>query len=860
MDTPADRAAGSQPAASPKTDQTTAAAPVPRSVHEALDRTWRDPTGFLGGLMALQNDTLGWRVMGTAFSFFLLGGINALLIRLQLIIPENDLVSPQSFNQFFTMHGSTMMFLFAVPMLEGFAILLLPFILGNREMPFPRLGVFSFWIFLFGGLLFYASFLFNSVPDDGWFAYVPLSGPVYSPGLDMDFWLLALGVSEIGAIAFGVEIIIAILYMRAPGMTISRMPVYAWAMLITAFSILFAFTPLMVGSGLLEFDRQFGTQFFNPATGGNPLLWQHIFWIFGHPEVYIQLLPALGFVSMIVPVFARQRLIGYPYVVMALLAIGIISFGLWAHHMFTVGLPSSVLSFFAAASTMVAIPSGVQIISYLATIWTGRPIFRTSFLFVIGFIVLFVLGGITGVMVASTPFDWQVHDSYFVVAHFHYVLVGGVTFPIFAAIYYWFPKFTGRLMDERLGKWHFWLFFIGFNVTFFPQHFLGLMGMPRRVYTYPSGMGWDGYNLVSTIGSLILAAGVLAFLANLYLSARRGAAAGNNPWEADSLEWATASPPPSYGFAVLPIVRSRHPLWDQTELTEGEAHTQNLVQALGRWPLNWRAALVTTPLDARPAEVFRVAGPSIWPFVAAVGLIVIFASEIWRQHTATLVGALILLGAIVAWHWPERWEGDPDEEAQFADEHGVLVRTHGSRAVARGGMLLSILIYLIALATMVFSYFYIRLENPAWPPETVPRPEGLFPIISSILLILAGAVMRLAHGRLMAGETGRLRARLAAALALGLAAAAVQIYALTRLGYGWTFNAYASVFYLLAGYMIGMLIVGLVMAALVLFWATRGYYTPQRFVGVEVTALFWYALALGWLVTMAVLYLTPVLT
>ncbi|NLG70914.1 MAG: hypothetical protein GX495_02560 [Chloroflexi bacterium] len=412
-------------------------ASVPRTVHEALDFTWQDPPGLIGALMALQNDTLGTRVMGTAFMFFLLGGINALLMRIQLARPENDFLTAQSFNQFFTMHGSTMMFLFAVPLLEGFAILLLPFLLGNREMPFPRLGVFTFWIFLFGGLLFYASFLFQEVPDTGWFAYPPLSELTFSPSLAMDFWLLALGVSEIGAIAFGVEIIIAIVNMRAPGMTISRMPLYAWAMLITAFAIVFAFTTLLIASLLLELDRGYGTRFYDPTGGGSPLLWQHLFWIFGHPEVYIQLLPALGFVFMITPVFARRRLVGYPYVVMALLAIGILSFGLWAHHMFAVGLPPTSLTFFAAASTMVAIPSGVQIIANLATIWTGRPVFLTPFLFVIGFIVLFVMGGITGVMVASLPLDWQVHDTYFVVAHFHYVLIGGVTFPVFAAAYYW---------------------------------------------------------------------------------------------------------------------------------------------------------------------------------------------------------------------------------------------------------------------------------------------------------------------------------------------------------------------------------------------------------------------------------------
>jgi len=859
MDTPADQAGGEESAARPKPQPSPDLA-IPRSVHEALDRTWQDPPGFLGRLMALQNDALGSRVMITAFSFFLLGGLNALLIRLQLIVPENTLISPQSFNQFFTMHGSTMMFLFAVPMLEGFAILLLPFVLGSREMPFPRLGVFSFWIFLFGGLLFYSSFLFQAVPDAGWFAYPPLSDRLFSPGRGMDFWLLALGVSEIGAIAFGVEIIIAILNMRASGMSISRMPLYAWAMLITAFMILFAFTPLMVGSGMLEFDRQFGTQFFNPATGGDPLLWQHLFWIFGHPEVYIQLLPALGMISMIIPVFSRRRLVGYPLVVTGLLAIGLISFGIWAHHMFTTGLPSAALTFFAAASVVIAIPSGVQVLSYVATLWSGRPWMRTPLLFAIGFLVLFVLGGITGVMVATIPFDWQVHDSYFVVAHFHYVLIGGVTFPIFAAFYYWFPKFGGRLLDERLGKWNFWLMFIGFNLAFFPQHVLGLLGMPRRVYTYPVDMGWDGYNLLSTLGAFILALGVLVFVINLGYSARRGQPAGDNPWEADSLEWATTSPPPSYGFAVLPVVRSRHPLWDQADLSEGEPRTRSLVQALGRWPLSWRAALVTSPLEARPLEVFRVSGPSIWPFIAAVGLIIIFASEIWSAHTMTLIGALVLLGAITGWHWPERLPEDDTEAAAFEREHGVPVRKHGSRAVARGGMLLGILIYLIALGSMLLGYFYLRLQNPAWPPETLPRPAPVYAILSSALLILGSLGMRWAHSRVLRDEAGPLRAGLAAAFLLGLAAVGVQVYSLVQLNYGWTFNAYASIYYLLSGFMIAVAALGLVMNALVQFWAWRGHYSARHSTGVELAALFWFAVTLGWLVTFAVLVLVPVLT
>src|SRR5688572_29864328 len=446
------------------------------------------------------------------------------------------------------MHGSVIMYLVILPMLEGFTILALPFLLGSREMPFPRLGVFSYFTFLFGGLLFYSSALLEVVPNTGWTAYVPLSNKTYSPGLPLDYWLLGLSVAEIGAIAAGVEIIIAILKMRAPGMTLSRMPLFAWAMLVTAFMLIFAFTTLLIGSLLLELDRKHGTQFFNPDAGGSPIIWQHLFWIFGHPEVYIQFLPATGMVSMILPVFARRPINGYNFIALAVVATGFISFGLWVHHMFTAGLPQIALSFFAVASIMIAIPSGVQFFAWITTIWEGRPQWRTPFLFAAGFLVLMLIGGITGVMVAAVPLDWQVHDSYFVVAHLHYVLIGGVVFPIFGGFYYWLPKFTGKLLNERLGRWNFWLMFVGINVAFFPMHIVGLLGMPRRVYTYPAGLGWDIYNLISTVGTGILVTGVGLFASNVIYSWWKGKPAGDNPWGGDTLEWGTPSPPLNYGF------------------------------------------------------------------------------------------------------------------------------------------------------------------------------------------------------------------------------------------------------------------------------------------------------------------------
>lgn len=833
--------------------------PVGGSPREQLDRLWADPPGFLGWFASLQNDALGTRIMATAFIFFLAGGVNALLIRLQLVRPQANIISAQTFNEAFTVHGSAMMFLFAVPMLEGFAILLLPFILGNRDMPYPRLGAFTFYIFGLGGLLFFSSYLFGAVPDDGWFAYTPLSGPYFSPGLEMDFWLLALGVAEVGAIAAGVEIIIAVLRMRAPGMSIGRIPIFAWAFLVMAVSIIFAFTTLFVTTMMLEADRHFGTQFYNSLLGGSPLLWQHLFWIFGHPEVYIQFIPAAGMVSMIVPVFSRQRFVGYNYVAMALVATGFLSFALWAHHMFTVGLPQVTASFFSAASILIAIPAGVQIFSWIATIAAGRPVWRTPFLFVIGFLIIFIMGGLTGVMVGVAPFDWQVHDSYFVVAHFHYVLIGGVTFPVFAALYYWMPKFRGRLLDERLGKVNFWLMFIGLHLTFFPMHIVGLLGMPRRYYTYLPGLGWDIYNLISTIGSFILAAGILTFVVNLFYSMRSGKPAGDNPWGADSLEWATASPPPSQNFTTLPIVRSRHPLWDQADLHSGEERMVRFTEALGRWPLHWRAAVTTSLVDAKPKEVFRLAGPSHWPLLVAVGLITIFAAEIFLLRSLVLTGAVLMVIGLIGWHWPDRIPVT-EEELAFEREHGVEVRPNGSRAVARWGMWLLIIIIGVALATLLYSYFYLRIQSPIWPPETIPAPALTLPVAATLLAVAAALIMFWTQRRIAADRVGAARIGLLVTLLAGAAAATLLYLSMTRLPFDHMQHAYGSIFYALAGLLLVLTVGGLGQTLFTLVWAFRGRYSGREHVAIEVGQDMWAALAAFWVVTTAILYGAPYLT
>ena len=684
---------------------------------------WADPPGLKGRLMAVQNDKIGKRLLFTGFFFLLLGGsVDSLVMRLQLAFPENDFISPELYNELFTNHGSVTMFLVILPITEGFAILLLPFLLGTREMPFPRLGAYSFFTYLMGGLFYYSSTLWQAVPNAGWFAYTPLSTARFSPGLNLDFWVLGLSVAEVAAIAAGIEIVISILKFRAPGMTLSRMPLFAWAMLVTAFMIIFAFTTLVVGSLLLELSRSFNFRFFDPEAGGSSLLWQHLFWIFGHPEVYIQFLPAAGVVSMIVPVFVRRKIAGYGWLVAAFIAIGFMSFALWAHHMFTVGLPPVVLSFFSAASIAIGVPAGIQIFSWLVTMASGRPVWKTPLLFVAGFIITFVIGGITGVMVASAPFDSQAHDSYFVVGHLHYVLIGGVAFPIFAAAYYWLPKYTGKLLDERLGKINFWLMFVGLHVTFFPMHIVGLLGMPRRFYTYDADTGWGPYNLVSTIGAFVLFSGILVFILNLVYSRYRGAPAGANPWGADTLEWSVSSPPPDQGFSIPPIVHSRHPLWDQDDLHTGEPRTVALLNALAHWPLKWRAALVTGTNDGQPEEVIRVSGPSIWPFVAACGTVLLFIGEMVHHLALIGVAAAIVIAAVVLWNRPEPVATTEEEEEAFEATHGISVRVDGGRTLATWGMGMAILVAAVAFGTALLGYFYLRIENEDWPPPGVPDP------------------------------------------------------------------------------------------------------------------------------------------
>lgn len=524
---------------------------------------------------------------------------------------------------------------------------LLPKMLGARDLAFPRLGAYAYWCYVFGGLMLVVALLAGIAPASGWFMYTPLSNAVYSPGMGADVWLIGVTFAEISALCGAVELVVSILRLRAPGMSLNRMPLFAWYMLVTALMILTGFPPLILGSILLELERALGWPFFEAARGGSPLLWQHLFWMFGHPEVYIIFLPALGMVSTVVETFTRRRIFGYPVMVLALAMTALFAFGLWVHHMYATGLPRLGNTFFMGASMIIAIPSGVQIFCWLATLWQGRPRFATPLMYMLGFIVVFVLGGLTGVMLASVPLDLQLHDSFFVVAHFHYVLIGGAVFPLIGALYYWWPKLTGRMPGERAGQWSFWLLFIGFNVTFFPQHLLGLAGMPRRVYTYAQGLGWDGLNLLSTAGSIVIGMSVLVTAWNLLRSLRRGEHAPPNPWDAGTLEWATASPPPTWNFAHQPVATDAHPLWRERES----------LPCMSGLALDKRELLLTSGVEARPDVRETSPGPSIWPLATALAVAALFVGSIYTPW-AVVIGALPVTVTLIGWFWPKSLRED----------------------------------------------------------------------------------------------------------------------------------------------------------------------------------------------------------
>jgi cytochrome c oxidase subunit I+III len=824
---------------------------------QAFNETWNEPSGFPGQLATVDNFRIGVRFLVTSFSFFLIAGVFALLMRIQLVRSENTFLGPEVYNRMFTMHGTVMMYLFAVPFQEGLAALLLPWLLGARDLAYPRLTAFSFWVFLFSGLIFFSGFLFDAVADIGWFAYTPLSAPAFA-GKGIDFWVVGLGAAEVAGIAAGAELTVSILRLRAPGMSLDRMPLYAWAWLATAVMIVFAFTTLFIATLLLELDHDLGTRFFNDQKGGNHLLWQHLFWFFGHPEVYIIFLPATGVVSMIVGAFAR-RIVGYTWIVVAILLTGFLSFGLWVHHMYTTGLPELSLYFFAGASLMIAIASGVQIFAWIASLWGRRPALKTPLLFVLGFIFIFVLGGLTGVMVAVVPFNLQVHDTYFLVAHFHYVLIGGAVFPMLAGIYYWLPKFCGRMPNERLGKWSFWLTFLGFNATFFPMHIMGLLGMPRRVYTYPASLGLDGYNLFATLGAFVLAVGFLLFVANVLFALRFGAEADRNPWGGDSLEWTLPSPP---GFALyprLPTVSSRHPLWAKETIRPADETAARAVEALDHRPVGWRATLLVDVITGSPQALARLATPSYMPCVAALGVVLVTVATIAKLFLLVPVGMVICVAAVVSWLWPNRKELELMRTSTLPDETGLPIFTTGGKSLGWLGLLFLMAVLGWCFGTLIYSYFYLRLYSAEWPQGGLPAPDLQFAGLLYAIIPAAATAFGGAWHALHCGNKRLCMLALAVGSSLLVLFLALHFVHLSRMEFTPRTNAYGSIFFVLGWAVDVLVLIGLGLAGTALARARLEGEHWRLFLALhmQMTAHYGYFAGAAAVVVYGTLYLSP---
>lgn len=822
--------------------------PRPAGELEALERAWEPPKG-LRRLTAVNNTQIGLYYLATALLFFVAAGVLALIMRAQLAVPDNTLVSAGTFNQLFTMHGTVMMFLFAVPVVEAMAVWLLPNMLGARDLPFPRLSAYAFWAYAIGGFCFFLTVFFGASPDGGWFMYPPLTSKEYSPGIGADWWLLGIGFIEISAIAGAIELVVGVLLTRAPGMTLWRMPLFAWAALVTGLMIVFAFPAIIAGTILLELERAFDWPFFIPARGGDPLLWQHLFWFFGHPEVYIIFLPAAGMVSMIVPTMARTKLVGYTAIAWALVGVGAISFLLWMHHMFTAGLGPWSLYLTSAASFAVAIPSGVQVFGWIATFWKGRVRMQSPTLFLLGFFFIFVLGGLTGVMVAVLPFDWQVHDSYFIVAHLHYVLIGGMVFPLFAAFYYWMPLVNGQRLSERVARWAFGLMFAGFNLAFFPMHIAGLEGMPRRVYTYAEATGWTLWNALSTAGAFVFAAGVALCFADLLRVAFKPQREPGNPWEAATLEWV---PQESYGVRSIPQVRSREPLWDQPTLAREVVEGRHWLPGTA---FGGRETLFTTPVAARIRHLIRLPGDGWMHFIAAAGTAGFFLLLTVSWFLPAFVSAVVAVAAILAWVWElDRSPGAPT--AVIGDGVSVPSVAIGRRSHSWWAMVVLAAVDATIFASLAFAHLHVSMKLDVCPPPGAQLPQA-GPWAAGLYLLgalcLAAAVRRMRHP----GSQGLLRAAVALAMVLSTGAFALDVAAHVQAGLAPTHHAWAASIAAMLGWQGLHAVILLVMGGYLLARSFAGLLRPDARATLDNTAFFWGYTAVQGMAIVALVRLLP---
>ena len=641
---------------------------IPRTFDERRDQDladrlkeiWETKPGFIGALGSVDHKSIGIRYIVTSLVLLIVGGVEALIMRVQLARPNANVLTPEQYNQLFSMHGITMIFLYALPILSGFSNYLWPLMIGSRDVAYPRMNALSYWIYVASALFLYSGLFLGAMPNAGWFNYVPYANKTYNPGVNIDIYSLGMILFGMSSTVGAINFVVTFLRMRCPGMSINRVPIVVWGTLTANAGNIFAVPAVSLAFFLLWMDRNYGTHIFDATQEGQPLLWQHLFWLFAHPWVYVIVLPSMGLVSDALPVFCRRPLVGYTFVALGTVTTMIIGFGVWLHHMFATGLPNAALSFFGVASIVIAIPSAVAVFSWTATIWTGRPEFKTPFLFFASFIVLFVIGGVSGFMTGVVPVDWQLTDTYFVVAHLHYVLLGINVFPVIGALYFWFPKMSGRMLSERLGQWNFWLMFVGVNLAFFPMHITGLLGMPRRIYTYPTGYGWDALNMATSIGSFLFAIGVLVFVINVAVSLRRGAAAGDNPWDAATLEWSVSSPPPPYNFKVIPIVETRNPLWEDRLNVSGAR--SNLGQG---FVLNHgKENTATTAFDAEPDVIVKMPEDSYAPLLLTVALTLFMAALGVHLLWLAGLGVLGMVASGILWAWPRQSLGQRVEGAR----------------------------------------------------------------------------------------------------------------------------------------------------------------------------------------------------
>lgn len=822
-----------------------------RSAEEKqLRAVWKNPPGWRYWT-SVNNTEVGLWYGSTAFAFMLFAGVLGLLVRAQLAVPENDLLSAEFYNQVYTLHGTVMMFLFAVPIFEAVAIYLLPPMLGTRELPFPRLGAFGFWSFLIGGVFVCGSIFFNAAPNAGWFMYPPLATSEQA-GIGADIWLLGLSFIEVASLAAAVELIVGIMKCRAPGMRVNIMPLFAWYLLIVAGMILFAFPPLIAGDLLFEMQRMFDWPFFDPERGGDPLLWQHLFWIFGHPEVYIIFLPAIALLAMIVPTFAGRPIVGYSWIVLAAVGTGFLSFGLWVHHMFATGLPQISLAFFSAASGAVAIPTGVQIFVFVATMLAGRVIFSIPMLFAMGGIAIFVMGGLTGVMVALVPFDWQAHDTYFVVAHLHYVLIGGMLFPVFAGLYYYYPLIDGKQMSQRVGRFAFWMMFTGFNITFFPMHVAGLRGMPRRVFTYPADIGWDWLNLISTMGAVVLGIGMFAVVVDVTLHRRRQPRGEVNPWNAGTLEW-ISEPEEKWGMRSIPRVTSRYPLWDQNELAEEVKR--------GDWYLpdakeGYRETLVTSVLDAEPEQVLRVGGTSHVTIISAVTLGTVFVALTFKWWIVSLISGAAFVVAILWWLWTGTGQMPEKEEKDVGRGLSLPLYASGVKSVGWWAMFITMVGDGTAFGSLVFGYFFFWTIHQDFTGG-LGGPGVYWPMVALGLFATAWAATVGARQVNRRGHVWLARALLIIGVLLASVGCGAALAGPWTSGMDPTEHVYPAIVWVLVIWATVHGALGIIMQLYCLARSLAGRMTPRHDMEICNVALYWHFMLVTALTTFGVVGLFP---